>query len=277
MKFVLDVVIPVKYPSKHLSPMRKRLTGLPQQVRVNYVIDVVRENNVKSQISSSKDYEREFIGQFGSPGIARNFALSRCDSEYICFWDVDDQPNVEQSMQLLFGLKTSNRDLGIGNWSYHNRPDDLQGVSPLAVGMSPGIWRFIFKRDLISNTRFSNFKWGEDQLFLLEIFSKNPSVFTDQNSVYNYVKHVEGALTTKNENVADLIKVNSNGLQFLGSIRGSTKICCEIMYLKQIYTVFKHGRLIDALRLLSRGMLGRQGPRVKLFGLLIGLGKVKEW
>jgi len=277
VRIALDVVIPVKYPSIHLSAMQDILIGLPPQVRVNYVIDIARDKNVKSQISSSRGFEREFIGHFGSPGLARNFALSQCDSEYICFWDVDDQPNVEQSMKLLCGLKTSNRDLGIGNWSYHHRPYDLQGVSPLAVGMSPGIWRFIFKRDLISNTRFSDFKWGEDQLFLLEIFSKNPSVYTYQDSVYNYVRHVEGALTTTNEYVTDLVKVNRVGLQELVSISGSAKICCEVMYLKQIYTVFKYGRLIDALRLLIEGMLGWQGPRIKVLGLLFALGRVKQW
>jgi glycosyltransferase involved in cell wall biosynthesis len=251
--------------------------NLSGEVRINYVLDFESESTTESQSFIPRSHERIFNGEFGSPGGARNFALNYCDSEYVCFWDVDDLPNLVEIMNLLIGLKNSNKDLGIGNWSFHDSPIRLQGVSPFSVGISPGIWRFIFRRELVASTKFSLFKWGEDQLFLLEIFKKKPTVFTYLNSVYFYVRHTDGSLTTKTENVFDLIKVNEIGLKHLGLIHGRAKICFEIMHLKQIYSVIKYGQCRVGGRLLVKNILSFGRRNMNPVSLVYRIGKIRKW
>ena len=273
----LDVVIPVRLPSKHLIDMRRHLVGISNDVRINYVLDCDALDEIETVTFSPSSTERVFSGKFGSPGETRNAALDYCDSEYICFWDVDDFPKLAESMHFLMELKNAKSDLGIGNWTYFDSPHKLKGISPQAVGMSPGIWRFIFKRDLIANIRFSPFMWGEDQLFLLNIFEKNPSVYLFPNSVYSYVKYVEGALTTKTENVEDLIRVNEIFFSQLGSIQGNARICFEIMNLKQIYSVFKYGQKRAAIQTFLNLLRARQKGNLRLRKLMYRAWSIREW
>ena len=277
MRKTLDVVIPVKMPSRHLSVMREYLIGLPSDIKINYVLDYPTNSNLPSQLLSLGEYERVYYGNFSSPGEARNFALNQCDAEYVAFWDVDDFPNLIEIKEFLACLKTSGADLGIGNWTYFDAPNDLRGFSPLAVGMSPGIWRFIFKQDLISNIRFSTFRWGEDQLFLVNVFEKNPSVYLFPNPVYSYVKYVEGALTTKTEFVFDLIKVNECFVSNLVLIQGNARICFEIMNLKQIYTVLKYGQRKAALKLILKLLRELRERDLSLIELMYRAWRMKGW
>lgn len=242
MKFILDVVIPVSMPTQHLGEMHNHLSKLDQEIRINYVLDY-RHKSVILDTPNFVDYpnERFFQGHFGSPGRARNYAIEYSDSPFICFWDVDDIPLATEAFCFVKELMNSKRDIGIGNWAYVDKPNIGQGISPYKVGTSPGIWRFFFSRQFIDSVRFSDFKWGEDQLFLGEIFAKHPRVLTTEQIVYRYAKHVPGALTTKNENVLDLVEVTKQAIPILHSISGVARGCFKIMIWRQIYTTFKFG------------------------------------
>lgn len=277
MRPSVDIVIPVKMPSKHLSVFRKNLSEVPQNFRVNYVLDYYSTTELPLHPLPSKSNERVFVGMFGSPGEARNFALSQCDSQYITFWDVDDMPSLIKFDEFVTGLNYSGADAGVGNWTYSDCPDQLKGSSPRAVSMSPGIWRFVFSRDLISNTRFTSWKWGEDQLFLVSIFEKNPSVYLFSGSVYSYVRHVEGALTTKKENVKDLIKVHEVFSNNLTSIRGNARVCFELMNLKQIYAIFKYGQKRTALKFIFKFLRNLRKRNMSLTQLIYRTWRLNEW
>lgn len=242
MKFILDVVIPVSMPTQHLGEMQTHLSKFGQGIRINYVLDYRHESVILDTPNFvDQSNKRFFQGHFGSPGRARNYAIEHSDAPFICFWDVDDIPVATEALCFVKELMNSKRDIGIGNWAYVDKPDIRQGISPYKVGTSPGIWRFFFSRQFMDSVRFTDFKWGEDQLFLGEIFAKDPRFLTTEQIVYRYAKHVPGALTTKNENVLDLVEVTKQAIPILRSIIGVARVCFEIMIWRQIYTTFKFG------------------------------------
>lgn len=269
MSPTLDIVIPVKFPSSHLNHMRKILGELPQDIRVKYILDCNSEVQIDCEKLNAKTHEKFIIGKFGSPGLARNAGLDECQSDYIIFWDVDDEPNVKGTISLLNYVISNEGDVGVGNWVFRDSPDKLQGISPLSVGISPGIWRFLFRREFIRDLRFSPLKWGEDQLFILQTLAKSPKILACESAVYAYTKYVQGALTTDSKNVIDLIEVNRRGLDQLSTIKDGARFCAEIMHFRQILTVLKHRKMRSACKLMFHSVLNLRARKSHLWKLIL--------
>ena len=277
MRPSLDIVIPVKFPSIHLNRMRKLLNQLPQDIGVKYVLDCETHIQIDFDNMNIKAYEQVISGKFSSPGLARNAGLDQCKSDYVIFWDVDDEPILLQINNLLNYMFSNKGDVGIGNWIFRDSPDRLQGISPLSVGISPGIWRFLFRREFIEDLKFSNLKWGEDQLFILRVLAKNPKILTCESAVYGYTKHVPGALTTETKNVLDLIEVNRLGLNFLSNIKGGARVCAEIMHFRQILTVLKHRKVRAAWKLLFYSIINLRARKTHLFKVFLQWRRSSQW
>jgi hypothetical protein len=47
----------------------------------------------------------------------------------------------------------------------------------MSIAMDPGFWRMIFRREIIGSVRFTSYKMGEDQLFLLALDFFNRKLF----------------------------------------------------------------------------------------------------
>ena len=277
MNYSLDVVVPVKFPSIHLDEMRVILENVPSKIRVNYVLDCHGEIKVDSSQLKVKSHERIFTGAFGSPGFARNAALDNSDAEFVIFWDVDDKPDLRQTESFLRYLENRNGEVGIANWSFIDSPGNLQGISPFSVGWSPGIWRFMFRRETIEGTRFSNLHWGEDQLFILEVLSKGPRIITYEGDIYGYRKDVSGSLTKKRENVTDLFKANEMGSKHVISMEGGAIVCAEVMLFRQLLTLIKYGKVVVVLRLLRNRLTKKRVRGIGFIGLLKQLRKARLW
>lgn len=277
MRSTLDIVIPVKFPSIHLYYLRKLLNELPRDIRVKYVLDCHSDVQINVDKMNFKAHEEVVSGKFGSPGLARNAGLDQGKSDYVIFWDVDDEPNLMQTINLLNYVDSNGGDVGIGNWVFRDSPDKLQGISPLSVGISPGIWRFLFRREFIKDIRFSNLKWGEDQLFILRVLAKNPKILTCKSAVYGYTKHVQGALTTETENVLDLIEVNTIGLNFLCAIKDGARVCAEVMHFRQILTVLKHRKVRAAWKLMFYSVINIRARQTGLLKIFLQWRRSTKW
>lgn len=277
MRPTLDIVIPVKFPSAHLNYMRGILRELPQNINVKYVLDCDLNIKIDFDQMMMKKHEHFIRGNFGSPGVARNIGLAQCKSEYVIFWDVDDEPNLSETIKLLEWLFSNDGDVGIGNWVFRDALCKLQGITPINVGMSPGIWRFLFLRKFIEDLEFTDLKWGEDQLFILRVLAKNPKIFTSESVVYRYTKHVQGALTTETKNVIDLIEVNKRGLDELSTIKDGARVCAEVMHFRQILTVLKHRKIVSAWKLMSHSILNLRARKPYLLRLFLQGKWSNQW
>lgn len=238
----LDVVIPVLMPSRFLSQHRSHLKGLCPSLRVIYVLDFSKCQKTKKTLDLTSSSKELFLyGDYGSPGAARNAGLLRSDAEYICFWDVDDEANLEQVCSSFRKLIRNGSELIIGRWNISSRDSNPKSSNPLNVGLDPGLWRFIFKRTLIGDSKFSHLKWGEDQLFIAQILKKNPSVLNSDDVLYVYSKGVDGSLSGDKGNVKALRIVFSECLAILNSLSQGPFVVVCIMLIRQSLTMLKLG------------------------------------
>ena len=245
MEYELDAVVPVLMPSPHLSIFRESLKHGYSGLRINYVLDFGQSEVDALKIERNlKPFERCFTGNFGSPGAARNHGLQFCEAEYVCFWDIDDQPQINETVDLARILKANYSDVGIGNWTKIGNPQTIFGTSPKSVGKSPGIWRFVMSRHFISDLKFTDYKWGEDQLFLIQMMARKPKITCSQKTLYSYSVLTQGALTTNKSLVSNLADVSEASMEFLPQLNGGAKRCGEIMVLRQIITILKYGNWI---------------------------------
>lgn len=251
IQFLLDIVIPVKMPSEHFEVMRNQLKAMPKGFRVNYVLDFGQNDseNYQEHINEQRANERFIEGNFGSPGLARNAGKEICDSPYLCFWDVDDCPEVSRFPEFLDRMRKDSSDIGIGNWASSDEANPPKKVTPLSVGMSPGIWRFVFRNEFVSDIEFSNLSWGEDQGYLAGVFSKNPKVLVNHETVYKYSFGTPGSLTLNRKLVRDVPNSIRILLSKVDYASGANRVCILVMIIKQSLTLFKYSR--SARQLLS--------------------------
>jgi hypothetical protein len=277
----IDVVIPVKMPSEHLELMRKAIAPHSAFIRATFVLDYEKageELNPQLPESSSAN-ERILRGEFGSPGMARNAGLKFCDRPYICFWDVDDFPEVIQFEELVSDMRQSQADVAIGNWVSTGDVYKAKGVTPLSVAMHPGIWRIIFRREITERIWFSNLMWGEDQVFLAEILARNPKIITSDRVVYRYSTLVSGSLTSKRSFVQDLPKATMKCLLHLKSSQGTARFVVITMLVKQIVTAIKYGSGSIPLKVHLKSILKTlyaMANRESVFALSAGWRKWKS-
>jgi len=181
----------------------------------------------------------------GNPGGARNIGLSLAKTEWVVFWDCDDLPNAANVLQLIMKSEAGGSHLVIGNYEREElRNGEIIPASTISkfwqidVGLNPGIWRFAFKRDFIGPTRFPDLKMGEDQVFLLRIFAKNPKVQVYNEIVYRYRLGVPNQLTSNRHNMSDLKSSNIITKSELKN-QGLYKDAAIAMLIRQFLTLSK--------------------------------------
>jgi glycosyltransferase involved in cell wall biosynthesis len=238
---LVEIIIPVLMPSTFLEPLRKSLINIGILCRVNFVLDFAsaQEQHSMEKVITPNPSERFFYGQFGSPGEARNRALRESEGKYVCFWDVDDKPESNALLEFAQLLDTHDADLGVSSWTFVNSPEKIKGPSPLSFLRYPGIWRVVFKRELIKDMSFSSLQWGEDQLFLVEALSRSPKLITTTRITYRYNQTVEGSQTSKQHFVTDLSKALKLEMVHLSKAEGFFRFIMTLTIYKQLITVFK--------------------------------------
>jgi glycosyltransferase involved in cell wall biosynthesis len=202
----------------------------------------------------------------GNPGGARNLGLTRVTSDWVTFWDCDDEPAVEKIMEMISSVESTECQVLIGSYEVQNLSNSEiekriieSNHWAIDVGLNPGIWRFVFKRELIAHLSFPDLRMGEDQVFLQRVFLKNPYVCVSQQIFYRYFINVHNQLTSEKKNLTSLIAANKiaakefrSGLitsQFLNAMlirqyltlskNYSTKPICVRYFLSALYRLIK--------------------------------------
>jgi glycosyltransferase involved in cell wall biosynthesis len=136
-------------------------------------------------------------GYFHSPGLARNMGLDHASRDWVFFWDFDDLPNLENSLEMLETVIAQNLQIAVGNYQVQSSQDREilgQALMPLnnfkrqvnSTMLNPGLWRWLISRKHIGEKRFIPSMRGEDQYFLAEIEAHNQQLITFDKVVYSY-------------------------------------------------------------------------------------------
>jgi len=258
----LAVICPVTQSANRLDHVE---SWLPIAIAHNISVIIVhdyRDEETSVQLRNLLDrHQSEQVvlieGVFGSAGQARNAGLERVKSEWVAFWDSDDDPDVEQISRLISKHKTS--DVIIGQFKictrYQSGKTSIQTVKPthklLDVVTNPGLWRFIFRIEAIRGISFPSFPLGEDQAFLAQICWSQQKVEYTNSICYTYFQGNPSQLTSDTL----LIPRLHESIAFLESLltrQYSDKNLIAAMMLRQSLSVFRSIQRRNFLELLCR-------------------------
>ena len=283
----LTVVIPVRNMAGKLRDLEFAIAAA---LRAGFRLIVVHDgSDDQTGVDLHEIYKRQnhqglelITGVYNSPGGARNAGVKKVTTDWLTFWDADDSPIVENLSELYRIVEISNADVGIGSYAdtnslklsesnlYRSEHLDLN-----AIALSPGIWRMIFRTELIVNSPFKSLLLAEDQILLSEIRLTERKIVFSNAIVYNYLSGNPGSLTGKNRKIDDLIEATSYILKdSKNEVTTSQKEFNWVMLAKQYLTIFKYGniknRIFAAQKLLQFSLIAPLKSRKTILRLLFG-------
>jgi glycosyltransferase involved in cell wall biosynthesis len=194
-------------------------------------------------------------GEFGSAGSARNQGLIRIIGNWVCFWDADDSPHVEEILTAIRNSKAE--EIVIGQFQVQDSRIESNSLTPIKavthlidLVQDPGLWRCVFRSEIIKNITFPNFQIAEDQGFLAQIPWDSIDFIFDKTIFYTYYRGVPNQLTTR----TDLIPELTSSVQFLQGLVSKGPLqrkLIEGMVLRQKMTILKYFYLIDKVKFSS--------------------------
>lgn len=217
----LTVIVPVYNGEKFLD---RCFNSLIMQTNKNFDVIMVDDGSTDNSINIAKSYLDKLnlkIFSQSNRGVssARNFGISKANSELVTFLDCDDEyyPNFVDCMLKNF----TDTDITIGLYETIIETDFVNdgdskyllnisregNTSILISGMIQNlmngyIWRCVFKKNIILNEKISFKKYycSEDLLFLLEYCSKvmKYKVVIDSKTKYLYKYHENNLSVTRN-------------------------------------------------------------------------------
>lgn len=190
-------------------------------------------------------------GEFGSPGLARNTGIEKATGNWITFWDSDDKPELETVLKILQKkYHTGELDVIIGQFNVfvidngRISPNVSRTRNLVDISLNPGLWRMIFRRDVIKDTYFQSFRMAEDQNFLSTINLPTLNYKILDNIFYTYYTGTSSQLTAQQSSINEIFQAAKFTLgRIANSNKTNRKFNC-ILFSRQIITGLKKGSWI---------------------------------
>lgn len=148
-----------------------------------------------------------------NPGGSRNLGLENAKGSWITFWDCDDVPNPTKFVEIVYEAQIQGADVALGAFSvktehkekFYSIGGESRHETLESVAMNPGLWRFVFRAELVKNSRFPELRMAEDQMYLASVLSKSKKIFASKEYVYEYWLYQSGQLTKNKKALDDLL------------------------------------------------------------------------
>jgi hypothetical protein len=222
----LTIIIPVGGRNPTIKSLESWFTGeLIKKLNFVFVLDDLTPSMLKSFKEFINQQEANSIKILEvccrNPGGARNFGLQEVETAWVSFCDSDDHPNLQNISDALNANIGSNSDVirgryGInrgGNGAIPGKSEKDGDVSNHweLITFGPGIWRYLFKTELVRDIKFPEISLGEDQIFLMRALWSAPKVKQIELHLYTYTTGNPEALTSNHGNLRDLVQVFNLG------------------------------------------------------------------
>jgi glycosyltransferase involved in cell wall biosynthesis len=183
-----------------------------------------------------------FSGEWKSPGLARNFGIENSKEEWVIFWDSDDIPNLLEVYLALQEL-AEECELLVGDFETVNSKGIVRSYRSegnlVQLGLNPGLWRILIKRELIGKTLFTSQRMAEDQVFLEELLIKIPIVLFTNRQFYKYFIGEPTQLTRQVVALRDLRKVVQNIAEPPINLPPKIRLAIQLMHIRQLGSFWK--------------------------------------
>jgi glycosyltransferase involved in cell wall biosynthesis len=267
---LLSVIVPV---AMGRGPYSRLFTWLPQatdhDLEVILVLDEFSHIVPPEFLSAVNKYATSkfkiVLGNFGSPGSARNFGLEQASGEWISFWDSDDLPNLKNFLEMVHQADSLQYEVAVGSFKWRNEidPNNFKSyINPETIeefiqsaGRTPGIWRFAAKRKKLINL-FSTLQMAEDQEFLLANNLLSHKVFISTSEVYEYFTGSGIHQTSSPANFKDLRRAMKQTYKhYTNSNDCNSRTLATLFWLQQFGSNLKYGHGLNRIKTIIFGIL----------------------
>ncbi len=241
---ILSIVVPIGMIQGNYEPIFDWLENEKlKDSQIILAVDLTGVNSSKGVLRKLKDKVLNISnvevvsGNFNGPGGARNKGLELARAPWITFWDADDCPKPDTVLSQLNHHKYVS-DVIVGGYKVVNYEDCPTALfEPVTesledVALSPGIWRILFKRDVIQEILFEEIRMGEDQVFVANVLLRTDKVYFSESVFYEYRVGVNRQLTRHPTSRLDGFQAASK-LSALAISTGSS----ELRYLLKIMEI----------------------------------------
>lgn len=237
----ITIIAPIANMEGKLETLKEWVVeGLNRGFKVILVHDkkddqTERELNDFIKTTSDKNL-RLFSGYFGGPGLARNEGLKNTRTSWLCFFDADDKPNLENIENYMKTI-TNETDMVVGQYEIRDvlqngkkvKSSNTRNMTELMI--NPGLWRILFNKSFTKQNKFPALKMGEDQIYLVNLDLSNADINYSQKTFYQYYANQEMQLT-QNQKALDDLRYSTKILK--DSIKSSKHLdMLYILYIRQ--------------------------------------------
>ena len=215
----LSVIIPVTRMSGKLSNLKKTFEECSEE-DIEFVI--VHDEQDEDTQSELKDLVSIFphlrIGlyraTFNSPGLARNYGITKSTGSWFCFSDSDDVPCTSNLIKVALNADKANADVGIGSLiiQFEKRQtlvesNFLKDISRKNLGtfvQNPSFTRFVFKSEKFKSVEFPKGRMAEDQVYLARTNFLDHKIYLSNLVLYKYFVDLPNQATKNKKSLKEL-------------------------------------------------------------------------
>lgn len=202
----LTIICPIHKMSGQLSNLKSWVTDAAanENIQVILIHDEGDSETGAELDNFISDLERKptlISGKFGSPGAARNQGIGLIRGEWTVFWDSDDVPNLVETLELIQECNHNDKVL-VGQYrakSYDNQfihGSNLEARNFFILSANLGIWRMVFRSEIIKKKKFPSLSMAEDLGFVANLNIDPKFMHYSKKVIYNYIVNFPNQLTS---------------------------------------------------------------------------------
>ena len=206
----VSVIVPAYNAEKYLYDCLKSIQVQSLNEIEVLVVDNGSTDKTGEIIDKFAAFDKRFrkINVFPNIGVAnaRNKAMEQAKGQFIAFCDADDFVPHNAYEKLYHNAMKNDSDVVVGNYyeiidnTWRNFCNTAESGREFVIFFAGGVvWNKLYRTGFLNRQkiRFRNYNFGEDTLFMGDVYVKSPNVSTESEDIYHHLQRTNISNTTQ--------------------------------------------------------------------------------